>query len=162
MITEEQSLANKEALLQTFLTSIREIQESFTSPDDDFIPVLILLDDGDRSKILGFDPSYLENAESKTRWKAAMKKAVIDFSAVSAMVTSSTWLREAESDEIIGEAVLCNVVTPHGSWAWTIDIIRNDNEVPQLGELEEMKSVESSLTSALAQGIFAVIDSQDN
>lgn len=157
-ITEEQSQRNREALLGVFVQSSDDIQSSFEEEGDDFTPVLVLLDATSGSKVLGFDPQFLDSVAAKDLWKEAMTKAVIEFGAVSALITSSTWLRDPDDNSIVGEALLATIVTPHGSWTYTRDIIREEGQLPRLEDPKEMDRVESSLVQALAKGIFIVVD----
>lgn len=160
-----------EEITDAVKSMVSEIANSFTQPDDDWNAVLITFD-GDNAKVIGFDPAFLENADSKAVWRKAIEVMIKETKAEAIALVASTFAREPPDQDwypgrdgvhtqdlrIIQEAVMLCVCSTEETHTYSAEIHRNGIDPPTLDDewKEMMDTTVGPLQTTLVEALYAV------
>lgn len=142
---------NIDELADIMRESIENIQDNFSDPEDDFIPVLSLLPQDGQNIMLALDGRWLENNQTKDRLiKTVMLPAIEGVGAKTVATVFSAWQAsvpegtdiedmprpsEAENKQ---EVVLLTVMDSFNIKTWMNNIYRDGENPPTLEGWKEL------------------------
>lgn len=135
-----------ETVIEIATDGVTVIGASFTEPDDDWAPVLILQLKAGKGAVVGIDGNFLASQQSKDLLAhEVIPQAIREFEAIGAAFVSSSWMvasddrKVAPSEHPDREEVVMVTAMTAGEHAFLMArISRHADRPPELGEFERL------------------------
>jgi hypothetical protein len=148
-------------LREAVFGGVKSVQDQFTSPEDDWLPFLFLVNKEEELKVIGIDPECLEDKELLTQ--KVIPGLIKEHKAIAVGILVSGWMfkmNKEEGEEYLKddnaipiskmptktETLMCQLFSEDKEESWNATIIRTENKLPELTKWENL--------DATAQGRF--------
>lgn len=155
-----------EQVIEASKEAIRGIGESFDSPDDDWLPSMLMLTGEDTMGLVGIDTEFLASPLTKQMLtEQVIPELLREHNAVAAVFTSSAWLGTYSPEDMPPslppamqpdrrECVMITGATAFEAKSLTAPITRYEDKPPTLGEWTEFSGdPEGMFPEALRHGL---------
>jgi hypothetical protein len=171
-----------EAVFSAALTGVVGTEEDFSEPDDDWLPIMLLIDDHRGLSVAAIDGQFMADDEAKEMLaQSVIPRLVKEVDAVAVAFVSSTWMSrgprlpgasvpavvEPETGEVRPrrpsedpnriEAVVVVACSLKGEITAVAEIQRTDDAPPTLGEWETNRSSKRS-PGRFTNAIYEALD----